>query len=264
VPSANSAAGVKPIITASAVRRRVRDTFLAAGLSLSLLLPAGLFIASTVAAHVPGGDDCSRWTSTTRPPDYVRVYRNRTGRIVRVPFRKYVVVVLGKEWPGYLPEALIWAGAVAAKQYAWYHVLQGPRRLKDGRCFDVRDGTQDQLYKPGKSRVRQDHFNAVDATWDVTLIKRDRFFMTGYRRGDKGRCGRDATGWKLFARTGARCADKGKDFLEILRIYYGPDLLIRRGSKGGDEDGDGQSASLAQASAEITVQDPSSVLLQVL
>lgn len=260
MPSANSAAGVKPTIHASAVRRRVRSTFLAAGLGLSLLLPAGLFMAGGVAAAVPGGGgDCSRWTRTDRPPDYIRVYRNKSGRIDRVPFRRYLVVVLGKEWPGYLPHAVIEAGAVAAKQYAWYHVLQGPRRLKDGRCFDVRDGIQDQLYRPNKSRVRQDHYNAVDATWHITLIKRDRFFMTGYRRGYKGRCGRDANGWKLFARTATRCAYSGKDFLQILRIYYGPDLEIRR-------DGERLSAGSTSSSAQLaSVQTPTrSVLLNVL
>lgn len=257
MPSANSAAGVKPIISVAAVRRRARNTLLAAGLGLSLLLPAGLFIASEVAAGASDGGDCSRWTSTTRPPDYIRVYRNRSGRIDRVPFRRYLVVVLGKEWPSYLPQALIEAGAVAAKQYAWYHVLQGPRRLKDGRCFDVRDGIQDQLYKPHRSRVRQDHYHAVDATWDVTLIKNDRFFMTGYRRGDRGRCGRDANGWKLFARTGTRCARSGKDFLQILRIYYGPELAIHR---------DGERLSASSSSAQVaSVQAPTrSVLLHVL
>jgi hypothetical protein len=245
VPSANSAAGVKPINSASAASRRVRNTFIALGLGLGLLLPAGLFAASTVAAATPGGRDCGRWTSTTTPPDYIHVYRNKTGRIDKVPFRRYLVVVLGKEWPGYLPHALIEAGAVAAKQYAWYHVLQGPRTLKDGRCFHVRDGIQDQLYRPGKSRVRQDHYDAVDKTWGVTLIKSERFFMTGYRRGYKGRCGKDANGWKLFARTGTRCAYSGKDFLQILRIYYGPDLQIRHGSKG--ETNTAQAAFTAQA-----------------
>lgn len=243
-----------PINSASAVSGRLRTMLMAAGLGLGLILPAGLFAASGVAASVPGGSDCSRWTSTTTPPDYVRVYRNKTGRIDRVPFRRYVIVVLGKEWPGYLPHALIEAGAVAAKQYAWYHVLQGPRRLNDGRCFDVRDGIQDQLYRPHKSRVKQDHHNAVDATWHITLLKNDRLFMTGYRRGNKGRCGRDATGWKLFARTATRCAYGGRDFMEILRIYYGPDLTIQGGSK-----------SRTSAQAARTVHTPaSSVLLNVL
>ncbi len=226
MPSANSAAGVKPIISAFAVRRRVRTTLLAASLGLGLLLPAGLFAATGVAAQIPSGG-CSRWTSTTQPPDYIRVYRNQSGRIDRVPFRKYVVTVLGHEWPGYLPHAVIAAGAVASKQYGWYHAMH-PRRMRDGRCFDVRDGIQDQLYRPGTARVRPDHFDAVALTWDITLLKSDRFFMTGYRAGQKGRCGSDANGWKLYARTAVRCASAGKDYLQILRIYYGPDLAIRR------------------------------------
>ncbi|HUP83743.1 MAG TPA: SpoIID/LytB domain-containing protein [Candidatus Limnocylindria bacterium] len=259
MPSANSATGRKPTISATTVRRRLTNTFLAAGLGLGLILPAGLFIASGVAAHVPDGDGpCARWTSTTRPPDYVHVYRNKSGRIDRVPFRRYLVVVLGKEWPGYLPHAVIEAGAVAAKQYAWYHAMS-PRRMRDGRCFDVRDGIQDQLYRPEHSRVRQDHYDAVDRTWNVTLIKNDHFFMTGYRRGYKGRCGRDANGWKLFARTATRCAMSGKDYLQILRIYYGPDLQIRSGSASRAEP---QMAPTAQAPS---VQAPTrSVLFNVL
>lgn len=228
--------------------------FMAAGLGLGLILPAGLFAAPGVAADVADGSDCSRWTSTTTPPNYIRVYRNQSGRIDRVPFRRYLVVVLGKEWPSYLPQAVVEAGAVAVKQYAWFHVLSGPRRLKDGRCFDVRDGTTDQLYKPHRSRVNLDHHAAVDATWDVILTKAGKLFMTGYRRGDKGRCGRDATGWKLFARTATRCAYSGRDFLQILRIYYGPDLTIQGGSK-----------SRTSAPAARTVHAPNrSVLVNVL
>jgi hypothetical protein len=100
--------------------------------------------------------------------------------------------------------------------------------MRDGRCFDVRDGIQDQLYRPGRARVRRDHYAAVDATWSVSLTKNSRLFMTGYRRGYKHRCGRDANGWKLFARSATRCAFSGKDYLEILRIYYGPNVTIRR------------------------------------
>ncbi len=226
MPSANSAADGKSIHIASTARRHLRNTFLAAGLGLTFLLPAGLFFASGVAARIPD-PGCSRWTSTTNPPDYIRVYRNKSGRIDRVAFRKYVVTVLGHEWPGYLPHAVIAAGAVASKQYGWYHAMH-PRQLRDGRCFDVRDGIQDQLYRPGSARIRQDHFDAVELTWGVSLLKSDRFFMTGYRAGQKGRCGSDANGWKLFARTAVRCANSGKDYMEILRIYYGPDLTIRR------------------------------------
>lgn len=231
MPTANSAAGVKPTHSGAAVRRRIRNAFLAAGLGVTFLFPAGLFFATGVAAHVPdggGGGACSRWTSTTQPPNYIWVYRHKSGRIDRVPFRKYVTVVMGKEWPSYLPQAVIEAGAVAVKQYAWYHALQGPRRTQDGRCFTVRDGTRDQLYRPGHARVAADHYDALDATWGITLRKNDRFFMTGYRRGENGPCGYDATGWKLFARSAARCAHHGKTFLQILKIYYSPNLVINK------------------------------------
>ena len=228
MPTANSAVGVQPIIRTSAIARRLRQTVIAATLGAAVILPAGLFAAAGVAAEVPpGGNDCSRWTSTTRPPDYIRVYRHRSGRIDRVSFRRYVVVVLGKEWPSYLPQAVVEAGAVAVKQYAWYHALQGPRRTRDGRCFDVRDGTRDQLYKPHRSRFNADHYNAVDLTWNISLVRNGRLFMTGYRRGHRHRCGRDANGWKLYAISATRCANRGNNFLRILHIYYGPNLTIR-------------------------------------
>ena len=114
MPTANSAVGVQPIVRTSAIARRLRHTIIAASLGAAVLLPVGLFAAPGVAASVPsGGNDCSRWTSTTKPPDYIRVYRNKSGKIQRVPFRRYVITVLGKEWPGYLPVPVIEAGAVA-------------------------------------------------------------------------------------------------------------------------------------------------------
>jgi hypothetical protein len=230
VSTANSASEEKPIIRIPFVARWLHNSFVALTLGAALVFPVGVFAGPAVfaSANPGGGTDCSRYTSTTQPPAYVRVYRNHSGRIDRVPLRRYVTTVLGKEWPSYLPQAVVEAGAVAVKQYAWFHVLQGPRRTRDGRCFDVRDGTSDQLYKPHRARVNADHHSAVDATWNISLLKNGKLFMTGYRRGTKHRCGRDATGWKLFARSATRCAGSGKDFEQILRIYYGPNLTIRR------------------------------------
>ena len=64
---------------------------------------------------------------------------------------------MGKEWPSYLPQSLVEAGAVAVKQYAWYHAVYSSRAA-DGRCYDVRDGITDQLYKPGRARISSDHY----------------------------------------------------------------------------------------------------------
>lgn len=252
MPTAKSAAGRQPTQrTISSLSTRpgpshwLRRFLLGLSLSVTTLLPAGLVLApaalsaATADAHgaaIPhalgaaspdGSGACRRSRSTTKPPDYIYVYRNQTGRIQKVAFKKYVITVMGKEWPAYLPHAVVEAGAVAVKQYAWYHTLQGPRRTRDGRCYDVRDGTSDQLYKPNRARIRSDHHAAAERTWNITLTKNDRLFMTGYRRGNKHNCGRDRTGWKLFARSATRCANSGKSYLRILRIYYGPNLTVR-------------------------------------
>lgn len=241
MPTAKSAASDQPNTTTSPTRAlprlpriarfpRLTQLGLATLLGVTALLPVQLLNAPLVAASA--SPSCPGWNSTTRPPDYIRVLRRQSGQVDRVPFKKYVLTVLGKEWPGYLPQAVIQAGAVAVKQYAWYHALGNGRVSSHGQCFDVTDGTGDQLYKPGKARIRQDHYTALDATWGVRLMKQGSLFMTGYRTGNKGTCGHDATGWKLFARSATRCADRGDGFLTILRIYYGPVAVVSGGGNG--------------------------------
>jgi len=230
VPTAIPAASEQPPICPEPRARRRGPRFYKA-LVVLLALPIAASFAAAAPASVAGraGPSCSSHSSLTRPPDSIRVLRRKTGRIEVVDFSKYVVTVMGKEWPGYLPMPVIEAGAIAVKQYAWYHAVYSSRSA-DGRCFDVRDGTSDQLYKPNRSRIRPDHYRALDATWGVSLRKSGRFFMTGYRRGDKVRCGRDATGYKLFARSATQCAYKGHGWQQILRAYYGPGLELVGGS----------------------------------
>lgn len=234
MPSAISAVSPQPTIPISNHRtgfqaRRVLHRLFVGGLGvivgLALLLPADTILASaTNASSQPGS--CSGWNSTTKPPDYIRVLRNRTGRVDRVPFKKYVITVMGKEWPSYLPQAVIDAGAVAVKQFAWFHTLGNGRVSRRGQCYDVTDGVGDQLYKPGRARVHADHYTAIADTWNVRLTKNGDLFMTGYRTGNKTGCGHDATGWKLFARSAVRCADGGMGYQQILRTYYGPGLNV--------------------------------------
>jgi hypothetical protein len=218
VPTANPAALARPRMTDGRRFGRLIP------LALALSLTAAFAVAETPPAALGvAGPSCSSHASLTRPPDTIRVLRRKSGRITVVNFRKYVVTVMGKEWPSYLPQPVVEAGAVAVKQYAWYHTVYTSRSA-NGRCFDVKDGTGDQLYKPGRARIRPDHYRALDTTWGVSLRKDGQFFMTGYRRGDKVRCGRDATGWKLYARSATQCAYHGAGWREILRTYYGPSL----------------------------------------
>ena len=218
MPTATSAASTLP--------RKQRFTLIAAAaLGLATALSLGLGSVDAPFAAASTARSCSSHASFSRPPKSIRVLRVHSGRIQTVPFRKYIVTVMGKEWPSYLPQPVIEAGAVAVKQYAWYHAIFSSRASR-GRCFDVKDSTADQLYKPGHSRVRADHYNALDKTWNVTLRKDGRFFMTGYRRGEKVRCGKDRTGYKLYARSAIQCARKGYGYQQILRTYYGPRLNL--------------------------------------
>ena len=260
MPSANPAVSPQPTIPTSNHRagfraRRVLHRLSVGGLgvivALALLLPAETVLAPAAAAAAQPGS-CTGWNSTTKPPDYIRVLRNGSGRVVRVPFKKYVVTVMGKEWPSYLPQAVIDAGAVAVKQFAWFHTLGNGRVSRRGQCYDVTDGVGDQLYKPGRSRVHADHYTAIADTWSVRLIKNGSLFMTGYRTGNKTSCGHDATGWKLFARSAVRCAARGMGYLEILRTYYGPGLdVVNAGSSQADA-----------SSASDSAQFPDSALFQ--
>jgi hypothetical protein len=204
-----------------------------AGVLASLTIVASVATIGAAGVAADARPSCNGWSSTTQPPDYIRVLRNRSGHVERVPFKQYVVTVMGKEWPSYLPQAVIDAGAVAVKQYAWFHALGNGRISSHGQCFDVTDGVGDQLYKPGKARVRSDHYAAINATWGVRLLKNGQLFMTGYRTGFGANCGRDATGWKLYARSASKCAKRGMGFAEILRTYYGPDVSIVNGGTGG-------------------------------
>jgi hypothetical protein len=194
-------------------------------LGIALAIPTETFLAP-VAEGRSSPNNCSSWSSTTRPPDYIRVLQRKSRRVVRVPFKKYVLTVLGSEWPSYLPQAVVEAGAVAAKQFGWYHAMGRARVSARGECFDVTDGIYDQLYKPRKANIRQDHHRAIAATWNVRLLKSGSFFMTAYRAGSSKPCGRDSNGKRLYARSAVRCARAGYNYRQILQRYYGPRLTI--------------------------------------
>ena len=109
MPTAKSAAPNQPTTQSDPIVRRTRPnrlrhlTLLGIGViaSLAILVPAQAFTAPTVDAGAR--PDCTGWNSTTQPPDYIRVLRNQSGRVDRVPFKKYVLTVLGKEWPAICP-----------------------------------------------------------------------------------------------------------------------------------------------------------------
>lgn len=193
-----------------------------------MLMPVATFGAPPVFA----GDSCTGWQSRYVPPDTIRV-RRADDRVETVDFRRYVGVVMAKEWPGWVPEQAREAGAVAVKQYGWYYALEGKHRASyvnaRGQCYDVKDGTADQLYKPEMVTVGEKIWSVVDATWGLSLRKSGRFFLTGYRAGTSSECASDVNGWKLFAKSVIDCANKGWTRERIQRTYYAPDITFHWG-----------------------------------
>jgi hypothetical protein len=174
------------------------------------------------------GSSCTGWTNQVIPPRTIRVLRTDIGRVQRVPFRRYVAEVMASgEWPSRLHMVTLEAGAVATKQYAWYYAMRGhhrPNYRHNGRCYDVRDDTADQLFRPERARPSGRQTRAIDATWGLTLRKFGRFFLTGYRAGGVSSCAGDANGWKLYALSVEACARQGWSRQRIQRTYLGPRL----------------------------------------
>ena len=187
-----------------------------------LAIFASLCYCIAVPPNVAGAgslNSCTEWTSRTEPPPSIRVYRVSEGLVDTVDFKHYVMRVVSREW-NVDQTALRRAGAVAVKQYAWYHVLHYRGGDYDGQCYDVKDSTADQLYaaKP-ISQIPRRVKRSVNATWTWRLYRGEKFPMTGYRRGKDLPCAEDA-GYRLYVRSGRKCAKQGWSAEKILEVYY--------------------------------------------
>jgi hypothetical protein len=203
-----------------------------------------------------GSPDCTGWTSSIVPPTTIRVYRTATKRTVTVPFRTYVEKVMAAEWGSTAPAAALRIGAVAVKQYAWYYAMfwRGGRDAA-GHCFDVRDSSADQIYNPYR-KVVASHAAAVAATWNVSLRKGERFFLTGYRPGS-GACSAHVDGWKLYQRDAVDCVRRYGDLAEgLARRFFSSVSWTTPGA--GDYTGDGRGdlavVSVAPETGETTAR----------
>ena len=111
-------------------------------------LPAVPGQGLTPRAHAAS---CSGWSSNTQPPPSIRVFRHASGAVDTVDFRAYAKNVLSREWISSWTTESLRSGAMAVRNYAWYHVLHWRGGTNaDGECFDVRDDTWDQVYDPTK------------------------------------------------------------------------------------------------------------------
>jgi peptidoglycan hydrolase-like amidase len=196
----------------------------AATLLIFASLTTSAFALPSLALASAAPSQCTKWSSTTQPPPSIKVYRVSEGKVDTVDFKDYVLRVTSREW-NVKQTALRLAGAVAVKQYAWFHVLHYRGGMYNGNCYDVKDTTADQLYAAKSiSGLPSAVKNAVDTTWTWSLHRDGKLPMTGYRRGNDVPCGANA-GYHLFVRSARKCADQGWSAQRILEKYYTATLV---------------------------------------
>ncbi|HMM93744.1 peptidase inhibitor family I36 protein [Phycicoccus sp.] len=125
-----------------------------------------------------GGGGCSTDGTNTTPPSSILVYRVSAGRVDRVAFRSYVKNVLPNEWVSSWPRASLRAGAMAVKSYGWYWALHSTRKTSWGACYDVRDDTGDQVYRPSSAVTSTSA--AVDDTWGTRMTRGGSILQAHY------------------------------------------------------------------------------------
>src|SRR5215217_2269270 len=170
----------------------------------------------------PPPTGCRTDGTNSRPPTTILVYRVRLGRVDRVAFKTYVKNVLPNEWRANWPSASLDSGAMAVKSYGWYWALHSSRRTPAGTCYDVRDDTGSQVYRP--SSAVSSTSAAVDRTWGMRMTRSGNIFQAQYCSTSTA-CGAWVAG-NWLSQTGSRDqARAGKGYRAILRFSY-RDIVI--------------------------------------
>jgi hypothetical protein len=160
---------------------------------------------------------CRTDGTNSRLPTTILVYRAGLGRVDRVAFKTYVKNVLPNEWVSSWPAASLDAGAMAVKSYGWYWALHSTRRTSGGACYDVRDDTGSQVYRPGSAVSSTSA--AVDRTWGTRMTRSGNILQAQYCSTSTA-CGAWVAG-NWMSQTGSRDqARAGKGYRTILRFYY--------------------------------------------
>jgi len=210
--------------------RRSRTPWLPPALCAALLLSLIGGAASILAPQAAGAaGTCTGWASDSAPPPTIRVLRTTgpaSGTVQVVPFRDYVNVVMAAEWGPSSPVEALKAGAVAVKEYAWYHAVVWRGGSASGSCYDIVDSSADQIYSPETRTPTASQSSAVAATWGMSVRKSGQLFVTHYQGGANVACGANANGWNLYQVSAMNCARGGMAADAILQTYYGPGLEI--------------------------------------
>ncbi|GAA2738288.1 SpoIID/LytB domain-containing protein [Actinocorallia aurantiaca] len=164
-----------------------------------------------------GPTGCTTDGTHSKLPTTILVYRVSLGRVDRVDFKTYVKNVLPNEWVPSWPAESLKAGAMAVKNFGWYWALTSTRKTSWGACYDVKDNTDSQVYKPGTATTATSA--AVDATWN-TRMTRDGKILEAHYCSTTTACGAWVSGdW--MSQYGSRDkADQGQSHTTILKAYY--------------------------------------------
>jgi Stage II sporulation protein/Peptidase inhibitor family I36 len=168
-----------------------------------------------LASPPPTG--CTTDGTNARPPSTILVYRVQARRVDRVGFKAYVTNVLPNEWVSSWPRASLDAGAIAAKSYGWYWALHSTRRTPSGRCYDVRDDTADQVYRPSSATPRTTA--AVDRTWTTRMTRSGNILQAHYCSTTTA-CSAWVDGDWMSQHGSHEQALAGKGYAAILRSFY--------------------------------------------
>ncbi|MEE2787481.1 MAG: SpoIID/LytB domain-containing protein [Myxococcota bacterium] len=113
------------------------------------------------------------------PPDSIRIYRRGAendsclGRVDVIPLEEYVKGVVPHEWIASWTDESLRAGAIAARSYAWGHILGGGKYT----CADLDDTTRSQVYKDDRNEKVS---RLVDSTRGVGIIRDGAIVTTEY------------------------------------------------------------------------------------
>jgi len=201
------------------------------------------------------------WKDQLHPPQTIRVLRSRgpnAGHVETVNFWNYVGVVMRAEYSTGESKPPVWmqVGSITVKQYGWYKAMfwGGGRATftvtdpatgsttTTTECYDVKDTTADQIYKPQQTgpdgtvyagNIPTATINrAMAQTWHMSMRKwnvnnnTSKIFLSGYRSGTMRPCGSDSTGFKIYQASLRDCINKNLTLEDTLRKYFDPMLLV--------------------------------------
>ncbi|MEV4620070.1 peptidase inhibitor family I36 protein [Asanoa sp. NPDC049573] len=164
-----------------------------------------------------GPTGCSTDGTNSTLPTTILVYRVSLGRVDRVDFKTYVKNVLPNEWISSWPRASLESGAMAVKSYGWYWALHSTRKTPGGACYDVRDDTGDQVYRPSSALASTSA--AVDNTWSTRMTRSGNILQAHYCATTTA-CGAWVDGNWLSQYGSRDLANGGSTYQAILRSYY--------------------------------------------